>query len=198
MNSIVPFHTFLRLVESEADVDRVWLVFWPESETAGEPVVELHFTEEDARIAYNEMMIGHTNIARESFVQLMLDQHYEHGDPGEFDDKEDDQLRADYEDAFDNNEDPEEWGEPPEIIGPIVAGEPSEESHDALRVCVALGRPDIAEDLIKMGADPERVFANAEEILSFFDGDIDWMPDGDLKRKLQLMKRSKKMFGFNS
>ena len=49
--------------------------------------------------------------------------------------------------------------------------------------------------LITRGADPFKRFSSPQEFIDFFDGDIDWMPDGDLKRKLQLMKRSKKMFG---
>lgn len=57
---------------------------------------------------------------------------------------------------------------------------------------------DIVVELVKTvilnGADPFAGFSGAEEIIEFFNGDIDWMP-ADLKRQLQLAKRSKKMFG---
>ena len=57
----------------------------------------------------------------------------------------------------------------------------------------------VARILIQGGADPFTVFKSAAEILSFFDGDIDWMPEGplkeDLKAKLKRMQRGKSAFG---
>ena len=53
----------------------------------------------------------------------------------------------------------------------------------------------LAKYLILGGADPFLVFESAQQMLDFFDGNIGWLPDGDLKRRIQLAKRSKKMFG---
>ena len=48
--------------------------------------------------------------------------------------------------------------------------------------------------MVLNGADPFKAFDTTEDMMEYFRGDISWMPE-DLKRKLQLMKRSKKMFG---
>ena len=56
------------------------------------------------------------------------------------------------------------------------------------------GQPDVARLLILRGADPLKVFKDPTKVLSFFNGDIDWMPDA-LKAKLLRMKRGKSAFG---
>lgn len=57
------------------------------------------------------------------------------------------------------------------------------------------GKTDVARLLILRGADPFKAFDDPQKTLTLlFNGDIDWMPV-DLKRRLQLIQRSKKMFG---
>lgn len=59
------------------------------------------------------------------------------------------------------------------------------------------GLKDTAKLLILRGADSADIvnaFNNVDQILNFFDGDISWMPE-DVKRRIELTKRSKKMFG---
>ena len=58
---------------------------------------------------------------------------------------------------------------------------------------------DIAKEFAKLlilrGANILDAFSSTEEILSFFDGDIDWMPEGKLKAKIKRMQRGKSAFG---
>ena len=59
------------------------------------------------------------------------------------------------------------------------------------------GLKDTAKLLILRGADSAdlvNAFNNVDQILNFFDGNISWMPE-DVKRRIELTKRSKKMFG---
>lgn len=49
--------------------------------------------------------------------------------------------------------------------------------------------------LILRGADPLEGFKGPLEILDLFKGDIDWIPDGPLRTKLQRMQRGKQAFG---
>lgn len=48
--------------------------------------------------------------------------------------------------------------------------------------------------LVKAGGNPLKE-AKADELLGMFNGDIDWMPEGDLKEKLKRMQRGKSAFG---
>ena len=52
----------------------------------------------------------------------------------------------------------------------------------------------LVKDLILMGTNPLYGFESPQEVFDFFKGDIDWMPE-DVRRRLQLMQRSKKMLG---
>lgn len=52
-----------------------------------------------------------------------------------------------------------------------------------------------AKLLITRGADPLKVFRTHRKVLDFFRGDIDWMPEGDLKTRLQKTHRGASMFG---
>jgi ankyrin repeat protein len=53
---------------------------------------------------------------------------------------------------------------------------------------------DTARFLIQSGADPFKAFKGTEEVLEFFRGDVDWMPE-DIKAKLKRMQRGKQAFG---
>jgi ankyrin repeat protein len=57
------------------------------------------------------------------------------------------------------------------------------------------GRTDTARLLILRGANPSKAFEDLQKIIKFFSGDIDWMPEGDLKTKLKRMQRGKQAFG---
>lgn len=48
--------------------------------------------------------------------------------------------------------------------------------------------------LIERGADPFKAFDGPEEVLEFFKGDIDWMPE-QTKSKLRRMQKGKSAFG---
>ena len=54
---------------------------------------------------------------------------------------------------------------------------------------------DLAKLFILRGADPARAFNGPDGILGFFDGNIDWWPEGELKVKLKRMKRGNRAFG---
>ena len=56
-------------------------------------------------------------------------------------------------------------------------------------------KKEIVKFFISNGVDPLDIFKDIDQILSYFDKDIDWMPESDTKRRLLLAKRSKKMFG---
>lgn len=64
-----------------------------------------------------------------------------------------------------------------------------------LKMAVTLDRPHHAKLLILRGADPFKAFKDPGEILWFFDGDIDWWPEGDLRTKLKRMQKGKSAFG---
>ena len=64
-----------------------------------------------------------------------------------------------------------------------------------LKMAVTKDRPHHAKLLILRGADPFKAFKDLGEILWFFDGDIDWWPEGDLRTKLKRMQRGKSAFG---
>lgn len=53
----------------------------------------------------------------------------------------------------------------------------------------------IAKILILNGADPLRAGIDARQVLTMFDGDIDWMPEGEMKSRLKKMARGSSMFG---
>ena len=55
-------------------------------------------------------------------------------------------------------------------------------------------RENMLKLLIKNGVDPLEEMDSPQDVIDLFDGDIDWMP-AELKQRLQLAKRSKKMFG---
>jgi ankyrin repeat protein len=54
---------------------------------------------------------------------------------------------------------------------------------------------DVAKLLVLHGANVLDVFNNLGEFLSFFDGNLDWMPEGPLKVKLLRMLRGRQAFG---
>lgn len=56
-------------------------------------------------------------------------------------------------------------------------------------------RRGVSRLLIQRGADPFKAFKDPNEIVEFFQGDIDWWPEGPLKTKLQRMQRGKSAFG---
>ena len=70
-----------------------------------------------------------------------------------------------------------------------------EEGWAPLHYAALNGHTDIVRLLILRGADPLNAFDSPEEIIKFFNGDIDWWPHGDLKAKLLRMKRGKSAFG---
>ena len=49
--------------------------------------------------------------------------------------------------------------------------------------------------LILNGADPFKAFEDPSEIIEFFNGDVDWWPEGELKVKLKRMAKGKSAFG---
>ena len=53
----------------------------------------------------------------------------------------------------------------------------------------------LVRKMIEAGMDPLDEFKSPEGLLRFFDGDIDWMPEGPMKSKLVRLKRSKQAFG---
>jgi len=65
----------------------------------------------------------------------------------------------------------------------------------ALTWAVAYESPEVAKLLLKAGDDPFKAFADEQEILDFFEGDIDWWPEGPMKTKLKRMKKGKNAFG---
>ena len=67
--------------------------------------------------------------------------------------------------------------------------------HTPLRSAVINRRADVPKLLILRGADPLNAFDSPEEIIKFFNGDIDWMPEGPTKTKLKRMQRGKSAFG---
>jgi len=52
----------------------------------------------------------------------------------------------------------------------------------------------ISRLLIERGADPFKAFKNPEEIIEFFKGDVEWMPE-QTKSKLMRMQRGRSAFG---
>lgn len=56
-------------------------------------------------------------------------------------------------------------------------------------------KKEIIKFFISNGVDPLNIFEDVTQIINYFDGDIDWMPDSDTKRRLRSATRSKKMFG---
>lgn len=72
-----------------------------------------------------------------------------------------------------------------------VSGQP----RTPLYFAVLLSVPSLAKFLVQKGADPLKVFSRPQQMLEFFNGDIDWMPEGPLKSKLTRMQRGKSAFG---
>ena len=70
-----------------------------------------------------------------------------------------------------------------------------EEGWAPLHYAALNGHTDIVRLLILRGADPLNAFDSPEEIIKFFNGDIDWMPEGPTKTKLKRMQRGKSAFG---
>jgi ankyrin repeat protein len=71
------------------------------------------------------------------------------------------------------------------------------ESYDdktALQWAAEMGRTEACRLLIQRGADPFKAFGGANEILRFFGGNINWMPE-DMKAKIRRMQRGKSAFG---
>ena len=53
----------------------------------------------------------------------------------------------------------------------------------------------IARILMLNGADPFKAVDDAQMVLDLFDGDISWLPDGPIKRRLGRWVKSKRLFG---
>ena len=64
-----------------------------------------------------------------------------------------------------------------------------------LHVAIRWHNTDTAKLLILRGADPFKAFDGPDKIIQFFNGDVDWWPEGPLKAKLLRMKRGKSAFG---
>ena len=48
--------------------------------------------------------------------------------------------------------------------------------------------------MVLNGADPFKAFDTPEDMMEYFNGDLDWMPD-DLRAKIKRMQRGKRAFG---
>ena len=70
-----------------------------------------------------------------------------------------------------------------------------EEGWAPLRRAVNAGITEMTKLLIQHGADPFKAFKDPTKVLEYFEGDIDWMPEGPLKTKLKRMQRGKSAFG---
>lgn len=51
----------------------------------------------------------------------------------------------------------------------------------------------LVRHMINIGANPFSAFSNSKEIIDFFNGDIEWMPEG-VKANLERMKKTRAMF----
>ena len=65
-----------------------------------------------------------------------------------------------------------------------------EEMEDAWKELIVA-----AKAMINAGADALQAFDGTAEVLEFFKGNVDWMPEGPLSNKLQRMQRGKSAFG---
>lgn len=70
----------------------------------------------------------------------------------------------------------------------------ADDGRTPLHLAVVNGNTSNAKLLIQRGADPFKAFDGPEEVIEFFGGDIDWMPE-DIKAKLRRMQRGKQAFG---
>lgn len=68
-------------------------------------------------------------------------------------------------------------------------------NFDELSPALEAKRIDFARLLILRGADCSKAFKGPREIMDFFEGDIDWWPEGPLKSQLKRMQRGKQAFG---
>ena len=70
--------------------------------------------------------------------------------------------------------------------------------EDIFSCAVNWGDKEIVEYMISIGADPMLYFNSTEQILSFFDGDLSWlpgMPEGPMKDKLKRIQQEEDLFG---
>lgn len=182
------FHDFLSIRESKRGSDPMWFVSWP-----GNGEAKIFFTKDDATEVYNDYMEMHTRSMRDLYVEHSLedpdvmDNYKGIGDEGT--------LRKIFQEQFDLYEDPRDFGDPPNILGPFVPASSGEDAVQALKDCVWMGNEDTARDLIVLGVDPLLAFKDAQHVFEFFDGDISWMPEGPTKSKLLRMQKGKSAFG---
>ena len=65
----------------------------------------------------------------------------------------------------------------------------------ALTWAVSYESPEVAKMILLAGEDPSEAFDGPQEILDFFEGEIDWWPEGELKAKIKRMQREEDLFG---
>lgn len=51
--------------------------------------------------------------------------------------------------------------------------------------------------IISGGGDPFTAFNSTEDLIKYFDGDIDWMPAGAVKDKIKRVQREEDLFGYD-
>ena len=64
-----------------------------------------------------------------------------------------------------------------------------------LHYAASKGHVDTTRLLIQRGADLFKAFKDPVKIIEFFNGDVDWWPEGELKVKLKRMAKGKSAFG---
>lgn len=186
--SVMMFEDFTATGSGEDRGQEVWIVHWPEWGTAG-----LYTSERAASRAYSEDEKAHADWARQGFVEMMKDDPKSYKIFGTEDDEELEELLYKH---FDDNEEPENYGEPPEMWGPFFPKTNDLETREAMKLAATEGYTHVAKSLIENGADAELLldYMAPKDVISFFGGDVSWI-EGPFGQKLQRMHRGSSAFG---
>ena len=190
---VLAFNSFLLMRESENQkpCSQVWIVETPEAEFA-----RLFRSYDEAERELGMQMQGH----REVWADIFASQNASNDDEEEDEYPEEswqDRYNRFY-DQFMDRENANNWGQPPYIDGPLYPASNDKDVINLLKRAVREDNKQVASGLIGCGADPMSAFNSTEQILSFFDGDLSWlpgMPEGPMKDKLKRMQRGKSAFG---
>jgi hypothetical protein len=190
---VLEFNSFLLVRESEEQQPcrKVWIVETPDAEDA-----RLFRSYDEAEREHEMQMQSH----KEVWADIFASQNASNDDEEEDEYPEEswqDRYNRFY-DQFMDRENANNWGQPPYIEGLLYPASNSKQVVYFLKRAVQNDHKQVASGLIACGADPAHAFSSTEEILSFFDGDLSWlpgMPEGPMKDKLKRMQRGKSAFG---
>ena len=189
---VLAFNSFLLMRESENQkpCSQVWIVETPDADDA-----RLFRSYDEAEREHEMQMQSHREVWADVFASRNASETEDEYPEASWQDR----YNMFY-DKFMERENANNWGQPPYIDGPFNPSSNGSDVATLLKRAVQNDHKQVASELMACGADPLHAFKSAEEILSFFDGDLSLLPlqaipEGPIKDKIRRIQQEEDLFG---